>query len=169
MTTLYLVEPDAAAAWRPFSDCRPVAELRAGVWLIRERWEAIAGGETAAIFGPDHLVGFAEDGVPAVTKVTGVDGPALIGQSRFAPSGVVPEFPDEPARLVNEGFTVGWWVPAGARWEPGADVEAAVDVEGLVLAGAFDLITALEHFLVADVADFTDEPGDPVPESSTRM
>jgi len=36
MTTLYLVEPDAAAAWRPFSDCRPVAELRAGSEILAD-------------------------------------------------------------------------------------------------------------------------------------
>jgi UDP-N-acetylglucosamine diphosphorylase/glucosamine-1-phosphate N-acetyltransferase len=166
MTDLYLVEPEAHGAWYPFADCRPVAELRAGAWLIRERWEAIAGGDTTAIFGPEHLAGFAEDGVPTVTGLAGVDGPALVGESRFAPSGVVPELPDVPARLVNEGFTVGWWVPEGTRWEPGAEFETAVEVEGLVLAGAFDLLTALEHFLVADVADFTTDPGDPLPEGS---
>jgi UDP-N-acetylglucosamine diphosphorylase/glucosamine-1-phosphate N-acetyltransferase len=58
-------------------------------------------------------------------------------------------------------------VPGGVQWEPGAEFDAVVDVEGLVLAGAFDLVTALEHFLVADAADFTTEPGDALPEGST--
>ena len=41
MTALYLLEPDAAEpAWAPFAGVRPVAELRAGIWRIRERWEA---------------------------------------------------------------------------------------------------------------------------------
>jgi len=38
---LHLLEPDApGAAWAPFAGVRPIAELRAGVWKIRERWEA---------------------------------------------------------------------------------------------------------------------------------
>lgn len=164
MSGLYLLEPEASAAWFPFADCRPVAELRAGAWLIRERWEAIAQAEASAIFGPEHLHGFAEDGVPPVYAPGEIQGPTLVGRSDFAPSGVRPELPSEAARLVNDGETVGWWVPEGARWESGADYAAQVALEGMVLHGSYDLITALEHLLVADTADFTHEPGDPVPD-----
>lgn len=165
MSDLYLLEPTAGLAWYPFAQCRPVAELRAGAWLVRERWEAIAGGETRAIFGPDHLLSFSEEGCPPVTARAAVDGSALIGRSDFAPSGVAPELGDAPARLVNDGETVGWWVPAGARWEGEAD-GPEVPVDGMILHGAFDLVTALEHFLVADVADFTHERGDELPQGS---
>lgn len=164
MTALYLLEPQASAAWYPFADCRPVAELRAGAWLIRERWEAIAQSEASGILGAEHLHGFAEDGVPAVHAPREIEGPALIGRSDFAPSGVRPELPAEAARLVNDGETVGWWVPAGARWEPGAAYAAEAALEGMVLHGSYDLITALEHLLVADTADFTHERGDAVPD-----
>ncbi len=168
MSDLYLLEPDSSPFWYPFSDCRPVSELRAGAWLIRERWEAIADGETRAIFGPQHLHGFVEDGVPAVVSAVPVDGPALIGLSAFAPSGESPELPDEPALLVNDGDTVGWWIPEGHRWDPStptADIEE-VAISGILLHGAYDLITALELLLVADTADFTHEPGDELPEAS---
>jgi sugar nucleotidyltransferase family protein len=41
MTSLYLLEPDSPGAeWAPFAGVRPIAELRAGAWRIRERWEA---------------------------------------------------------------------------------------------------------------------------------
>ena len=37
---LYLLEPmNPGPAWAPFAGVRPVAELRAGIWRIRERWE----------------------------------------------------------------------------------------------------------------------------------
>jgi len=167
VTNLYLAEPAPSAAWYPFADARPICELRAGVWLIRERWEAIAQTETAEIFGPPHLRAFAEEGVPPVGDRRPVTGPALVGRSAFAPSGVAPELGEEPARLVNDGTTVGWWVPEGATWD-GEDAESAtVEIEGLLLAGAYDLVTALEHFLPPDAADLTRETNDGVAEGCT--
>jgi UDP-N-acetylglucosamine diphosphorylase/glucosamine-1-phosphate N-acetyltransferase len=166
VTDLYLLEPDPSITWYPFGDCRPVAELRAGVWLIRERWEAIANGEATAIFGPPHLRQFSEDGVPPVCERSPVAGPAVIGHSRFAPTGTAPEWPTGPARLMNDGMPVGWWVPAGATWEGDFPNAPEVELEGMVLTGSYDLISALEHFLVADVTDFTHERGDPIPDGS---
>ena len=78
MTDLYLIEPETTTAWSPFGRCRPTSELRAGAWLVRERWEAIAEGETRAIFGPSGLHGFTEEGVATVGAATSVDGPALM-------------------------------------------------------------------------------------------
>jgi UDP-N-acetylglucosamine diphosphorylase/glucosamine-1-phosphate N-acetyltransferase len=169
MTALYLIEPEPAAAWAPFQDGRPVAEMRAGAWLLRERWEAIADAAAAGIFGPPHLHDFVEDGVPPVSARRRVEGPAVIGRSDFAPSGVRPELPAKPARLVNDGVTVGWWIPAGASWDADAGGEAEVEVDGLLLYGAFDLLTALEHLLAADVADFTHEGGDAIPDGSVLI
>jgi UDP-N-acetylglucosamine diphosphorylase/glucosamine-1-phosphate N-acetyltransferase len=165
MPDLYLLEPAVGPAWAPFQDARPVSELRAGAWLIRERWEAVADGETRAIFGPDHLQAFVEDGVPPVRTGAPVTGPALVGRADFAPSGVPPELGKDAARLVNEEATVGWWVPAGQTWS-GADdsPDEAVPIEGMQLHGAFDLVTALEHLLVPDVQDFLQEHGEPFPD-----
>ncbi|HEX9582838.1 MAG TPA: putative sugar nucleotidyl transferase [Gemmatimonadales bacterium] len=167
MTRVYLLEPELGPAWYPFGDCRPICELRAGIWLIRERWEAVAEGETAAVFGPEHLRSFVEPGAPAVRARTAVEGPAILGRSDFAPSGEPPELGPGPARLINDGVTVGWWVPEGHRWEEHATDGAAVELAGLPLHGAYDLITALEHFLQPDAADFTNERGDGVPDGCT--
>lgn len=164
MTELVLLDPPPAPNWLPFQSSRPVSELRAGAWLIRERWEAVAEAETRAIMVPPHLETFVEDGVPEVRAPSAVSGPALVGRAEFAPSGVVPVLPDSPARLLHEGTVVGWSVPAGATWENEAFAGVDVEVEGLLLHGAYDLLNALDHFLVADVADFTREPGDPVPD-----
>jgi UDP-N-acetylglucosamine diphosphorylase/glucosamine-1-phosphate N-acetyltransferase len=165
--SVYLLEPDLGPHWYPFGDCRPVCELRAGIWRIRERWEAVAEGETAAVFGPAHLRPFVEAGTPPVRPAAPVEGPAIVGRSDFAPSGEPPELGDGPARLVNDGVAVGWWVPQGHRWEGGEAGGAAVELAGLPLHGAYDLVTALEHFLQPDAADFTNERGDGVPEGCT--
>lgn len=164
MTDLYLLDPEPGPAWSPFADSRPIAELRAGAWLIRERWEAVADAETREIFVAPHLRQFTEDGVPAVAERHPVRGPAVIGRSSFAPSGVRPELPNRPARLTHEGDCVGWWVPKGTEWsgdDPGWD---SLEIEGVALRGAFDLVTALELLLAPDVADLTAERGDPVPD-----
>lgn len=166
MPRLYLLDPEPAAAWSPFQAARPVAELRAGAWLIRERWEAIADEETTELFVPSHLYRFVEDGVPPVGGVHPVEGPAVIGRSVFAPSGISVEWSDAPATLRNDGAVVGWWVPEGHRWEGTAAEADGIEIEGFPLHGAYDCLGALEHLLVADVADFTREPGDAVPDGS---
>jgi hypothetical protein len=167
MTDLYLHEPALGPEWYPIADCRPVAENRAGAWLIRERWQAIAGTDARAIFGPAYLHAFSEDGVPPVTAPAAVSGPAIVGLSTFAPSGIPLDLPKSPATLVNDEQPVGWWIPAGEQWDPTAPPQwDPVPVDGLRLHGAYDLVTALEYFLVADVADFTHEGGDQLPDGS---
>ncbi len=167
MTDLILVDPEPSSAWYPFQHSRPVCELRAGAWLIRERWEAIVDGETRAIFAAGPLTAFREDDVPSVQVTEPVTGPAVVARSVFAPSGVSPEWGSEPAELVNDGTVVGWTVPEGAVWEPGVTGWAQLEIDGVLLHGAYDLLEALDHFLEADVADFVTESGDPVPDGST--
>ncbi|MBI2072433.1 MAG: hypothetical protein HYT81_05240, partial [Gemmatimonadetes bacterium] len=93
-----------------------------------------------------------------------MDGPALVGRSDFAPSGVPPDLGGDAARLVHQGETVGWWVPGGERWDGAAEGGPEVELDGLRLHGAYDLVSALEHFLPPDAADFTRERGDGVPD-----
>lgn len=166
MPRLFIIDPPEAAQWQPFCTSRPLAETRAGAWLIRERWEAIADGETDAIFAEAHLHAFVEDGVPPVHEQGAVEGPAIVGLSTFVPTGLAPEVGARPAELVNDESVVGWWIPPGSSWKPGATYDMQVEIDGIPLHGAYDLITALEHFLVADVADFTSEGGDELPDGS---
>lgn len=167
MTDLYLLDPAPGAEWFPFADSRPVSELRAGSWLIRERWEAVADAETRQVFVAPHLTRFVEDGVPAVAARHAVQGPAVIGCSHFAPAGVRPKFPAKPTRLIHDDATVGWWVPKGTEWSGDHDDWSTLVLEGVALRGAFDLVTALEHLLAADVADLTAERGDRIPDGCT--
>ena len=148
---LYLLDPDPAPAWAPFAGVRPLCEPRAGAHLVRERWESFVGAEATAIFALPHLAGFPEPGVPRVEARRSVNGPAVIGSSTFAPRGLAPHLPDAPTRLTHAGITVGWAVPAGATWTGPLPQAQAVEVEGMVLRGVYDLVPALELLLKEDL------------------
>ncbi len=169
MTALYLLEPESpGGAWAPFGGVRPIAELRAGIWRIRERWEAAVGNDATAILG-DHAAGFTEGDEPPIHQSISIAGPAIIGAAWFAPTGV----PLVPAagirRLVHRDETVGWIVPSGERWEGPREKGPVHEVDGLVLRGTYDLLTALEQFLAIDCADFLVAPHDGVPEGSVVL
>lgn len=169
MSALYLLEPgDPGAAWAPFAGVRPIAELRAGVWRVRERWEAACQADATAILG-DHVEQFREADEPPVRPPGPVDGPAVVGASWFAPAGdriSGLEAPGAVRRLRHGDRTVGWIVPAGERWDGPHERGECLEVSGLLLRGAFDLITALERFLGEDCADLKAAPATGVPEGS---
>ncbi len=162
---LYLLDPDPAPAWAPFVGARPLCELRAGAHLIRERWETFVGAETAAIFALPHLAGFPEAGVPSVVPRHPVPGPAVIGSSTFAPRGLAPALPDGAFRLTSGGVTVGWGVGPGATWDGPQAHAAAIEVPGVVLHGAYDLVPALERLLPDDLHGMLGD-SDPLPAGS---
>ena len=164
---LHLLEPASPGPeWEPFAGVRPLSELRAGAWRIRERWEGALRMDAVAILG-GRAEGFVELDEPATRPVGPVEGPAVVALSTFAPSGTSPEVEPGVSRLVHEGVTVAWIVPQGETWS-GPHLEGpAREIDGLHLRGAFDLITALEHFLQADCADFLAAgTQDPIPDSS---
>jgi hypothetical protein len=169
MTALYLLEPDdPGAVWAPFAGVRPVAELRAGVWRVRERWEAACQADATAIIGR-HVEHFHEGDEPPVRPPSPVEGPAVVGASWFAPTGDrIPGLasPGAVRRLRHGDRTVGWIVPAGERWEGPHERGEAREVDGLLLRGAFDLVTALERFLGEDCADLKAAPTTGIPEGS---
>jgi UDP-N-acetylglucosamine diphosphorylase/glucosamine-1-phosphate N-acetyltransferase len=168
MTRLYLLEPAAPGAeWAPFAGVRPLAELRAGIWRIRERWEAALDADAVAILG-DHVDGFREGDEPPVRRLEPVDGPAIVGASWFAPTGARLA-PGNARRLVHGGHTVGWVVAEGERWTGPHEDGAAVELDGLPLRGTFDLVTALERLLGADCADLQAAPRGGVPEGSVVL
>ncbi|MFL5403643.1 MAG: putative sugar nucleotidyl transferase [Gemmatimonadales bacterium] len=166
MTALYLLEPESpGAAWAPFAGVRPVSELRAGIWRIRERWEAAVGNDATALLG-SHLAAFIEGDEPPLRPPEPVDGPAIVAAAWFAPTGVPISPADEVRRLLHHDETVGWVVPAGERWERPHQLGAALKIEGVPLRGTYDLLTALELLLPADCADFLAAPHAGVPEGS---
>ncbi len=169
MTSLYLLEPDpAGAAWAPFAGVRPVAELRAGLWRIRERWESALQRDTTAILG-HHAAGFTEFDEPPCRPPMPIEGPSIIAASWFAPSGAPIESAAPVRRLTHGGATVGWVVPSGEHWERPNDDGPGLEVDGVLLRGAYDLVTALEKLLGADCADFRAAPSTGVPQGSVVL
>jgi UDP-N-acetylglucosamine diphosphorylase / glucose-1-phosphate thymidylyltransferase / UDP-N-acetylgalactosamine diphosphorylase / glucosamine-1-phosphate N-acetyltransferase / galactosamine-1-phosphate N-acetyltransferase len=166
VTALYLLEPESpGAAWAPFTGVRPVAELRAGIWRIRERWEAAVGTDATAILGT-HAAGFSEGDEPPTRPPGVITGPAIVGAAWFAPTGVPVSPGHATRRLVHGDETVGWVVPEGERWTGPHEKGPALEVDGLRLHGAYDLLTALENLLTADGVDFLAAPHSGVPEGS---
>jgi len=162
---LYLLDPEPAPPWAPFAGARPLCELRAGAHLIRERWETFVGTEAAGIFALPHLTGFSEPGVPPVSGRRPVPGPAVIGSSTFAPSGLAPALSDGAFRLTSGGITVGWGIGPGATWDGPQPHAAAVEVSGMVLHGVYDLLPALERLLPDDLRALLGDT-DPLPAGS---
>lgn len=166
MSRLFCLEPsDPAEVWQPYTGARPLAELRAGAWRIRERWAGVLGLEDTAILG-GPAAEFAD--VDSATLVTSgpVQGPAIVARSDFAPAGVQLELEPEIRRLTHEGATVAWIVPAGATWRAPQEDGAELAIEGLPLSGAWDLITALEHLLAADCTAALAAGPEPVPDGT---
>lgn len=145
---LHLVDPEPHARWSPFQGVRPVAELRAGVWRIRVRWERALGTPAVAIHAP-ACAGFTELDEPPCISDDSIEGPAIIARSDFVPALQKLALAPDTRRLVHGEETVAWVVGKGERW-PADRSGKAQEIEGIVLGGVFDLVTALEAFLLPD-------------------
>ncbi|HET8649011.1 MAG TPA: putative sugar nucleotidyl transferase, partial [Gemmatimonadales bacterium] len=169
MTLLYLLDQDDdSGRWAPFLGARPIAELRAGAWRIRERWER-ALGIPAAVILSNRVSGYHELDEPAVRPIGPIRGPAVIARSDFAPADGPAPRDAELRRLTAAGRVVAWLVPDGGVWSgPAADGPAA-EIAGVEIDGTFGLITALEQLLPGDCAAFGIGTGDPLPAGSTVL
>jgi UDP-N-acetylglucosamine diphosphorylase/glucosamine-1-phosphate N-acetyltransferase len=165
VSRLYLLEPEPSPAWEPFAGVRPVAELRAGAWLLRERWEAAVGSPATGIVG-EHVADFADTEGPPVLPTSGLTGPAVVARSEVVPPRAPLVFPPGTRRLTAGGHTVAWRLEAGEPWT-GPDVRGeGLETGALPLRGAWDLVTVLERLLAADCDEFTAAAADPVPAGS---
>ena len=163
MTRLFLLEPEhLGPSWAPFAGVRPLCELRAGAWLIRERWEAALGCRAEAILD-DRQTAFAEPGAPPVRGAHDLTGPAIITSSVCIPPRAALTFPDGVRRLTVGEVTVAWSLAPGEVWRGRHDEGGGLDLAGHLLHGAYDLVTALETLLGPDCLEFTAAPADPVP------
>jgi UDP-N-acetylglucosamine diphosphorylase / glucose-1-phosphate thymidylyltransferase / UDP-N-acetylgalactosamine diphosphorylase / glucosamine-1-phosphate N-acetyltransferase / galactosamine-1-phosphate N-acetyltransferase len=96
MTTLLLYDDVRARQFEPFSSTRPVGELRAGVALIRERWERVAGGIAAGFISAAHLAHFEEEGAPA-GWTSDIPAGAIVVNTRCVPAAGARLDPDQSA------------------------------------------------------------------------
>jgi UDP-N-acetylglucosamine diphosphorylase/glucosamine-1-phosphate N-acetyltransferase len=155
MTRLLLLEPDDAdGRWQPFRGVRPVAELRAGAWRIRERWEHAVGVRAEAIVSRS-TAGFTDVDTPPVVTPGSVRGPALLAASDFIPEVSPLPMPDGVTRLVAHGRTVARILAPGESARELDDAGHSRDISGRWLRGTFDLLEALDGPLQADCAAVT--------------
>jgi UDP-N-acetylglucosamine diphosphorylase/glucosamine-1-phosphate N-acetyltransferase len=164
MTRLVCLEPAAPGpAWQPFAGSRPIAELRAGAWRIRDRWAGILGLEYTVVMG-NHIAQFVDvDSAPVIPPGT-VTGPAVVARSDFAPAGGGLTLEPGVRRITHEDATVAWIVAEGEEWDGPNERGPSVPVDGLLLRGAWDLITAIEQLLPGDCADALAAGPDAVPD-----
>lgn len=68
MSELVLYDDAIARGFEPFALTRPFGEMRAGIALVRERWEGAMGGPAAGALVAEHLRDFEESGAPRAVR-----------------------------------------------------------------------------------------------------
>lgn len=162
MTALYLLEPDRpGAAWAPFAGAAPLSELRAGAWRIRERWAGALDAKPRGALAA-HAAGPRPTGALPVVTADAVRGPGWVADATFAP-----RLPMRAAasarRLLFEGRTVAWRLDPGETWKGPHDRGDGLVIDGIVLRGAWDLLTVLEQYLFPDTLAELERGSDPLP------
>lgn len=159
MTALVLLDhhrgTPADDALAPITTARPLAEVRVGARLVRERWAAAFGLSVHGVIAADRFAGFDEPGsAPILADDAIVTAGTIIADSHFAPS----------LQHVTIGTDVAWMhagavvaatlsAPATVREirERGLPAGAhAGTVDGWQLTHAWDLIGHLPAMLAAD-------------------
>ena len=164
MTQLYLYDdPADVPNFYPFTQSRPIGELRYGAHLLRER--AAIFGLPVSYTGPSHLCGFTEPEAPGV-QASPSDKHAIYLRSSFL---LDPGQQDDIAlpasdgtatvRLVDgSGATIGAFM-SGRGWKGPVSIDAAwpaATLHGKLLPGIWqiiaDLVPALRADLEAEIA-----------------
>ncbi|MDE3152264.1 MAG: hypothetical protein KGL93_08450 [Gemmatimonadota bacterium] len=85
MSELFLYDDAVARRFEPFALTRPMAEMRAGALLIRERWETAIGRPCAGLVSASHLRDFVERDAPRAVH-DAIPAGAILANSRCAVS-----------------------------------------------------------------------------------
>jgi UDP-N-acetylglucosamine diphosphorylase / glucose-1-phosphate thymidylyltransferase / UDP-N-acetylgalactosamine diphosphorylase / glucosamine-1-phosphate N-acetyltransferase / galactosamine-1-phosphate N-acetyltransferase len=165
MTAIYLLEPnDPGQAWAPFAGAAPLSEMRAGAWLLHERWARGIHGKVRGIVAA-HAAGPRPTGAIPLVAAETIVGPAWVVDATFAPKLPMRAVASN-RRLLHAGRAVAWKLDPGQQWTGPFTEGDGVVIEGRPLRGAWELITALEQFLFSDTLGALDGSGDPIPEGT---
>jgi UDP-N-acetylglucosamine diphosphorylase/glucosamine-1-phosphate N-acetyltransferase len=155
---LYLYDDAIARGFEPFALTRPFGEMRAGIALVRERWERAMGGAAAGAFAAAHLGDFEEPGAPAAA--TEARAGAIVANTRC----IVPMGWSAPDADVwtCDGRIAAVRSATAMRAETLGDGSVAleelratgvrvVDIPGRWIGAVWELITTLVSQLRADI------------------
>jgi UDP-N-acetylglucosamine diphosphorylase/glucosamine-1-phosphate N-acetyltransferase len=154
MTTLYLYDDARARAFEPFALTRPMAEMRAGAALIRERWmRAVQADAVQVLCGPE-MRDFDEPG--AARCATGkIPAGSIVANARCAPALLM-----DAVKARKRAATSTVWSCGGAlaAVRIGKDMDADAFATGAVsvdsLAAGTGAICELAGWWVQEIWDF---------------
>ncbi|MDH3272056.1 MAG: putative sugar nucleotidyl transferase [Gemmatimonadota bacterium] len=169
---LYLFDDRRARGWAPLTLTRPVGELLHGCLTQRERAERVFGGPCVGYLSRPALHGFDEPGAAPVVSADEVldDATRVFLSSRAVPDFGTVGVPDERRRIVIDGQTAGWIVPAGEpppadAWlrdpDQADDYGAPLAVAGRLLEHLWDLVAENGARVLRDVAELWPEDSAP--------
>ncbi len=168
MTTVYLYDDANARSFEPFASCRPLSEMRAGAWLIRERWRALLGATDAVdtqFIAGERQRDFDE---PGTTAAAGTVPPGSI----LVNARCVPALPADPTAAARRAAGCSMWrcgdQLAAVRIKDRLDLAAFADgslslesipigtgaigtIEGWWLDAVWDFIRLLPEQLASDL------------------
>lgn len=170
MTLLVLYDDARARTFEPFASTRPLAEMRAGTALARERWTALFQPQHGVQFvAGDRLASFDEPGAARAATGTLPAG-TIVANARF-----VPAFPTDLAKAMQRAATTSLWRAkdrlAAVRLRAPLDIAAFADGT-LALDELFagtGAISDLEGWWIEEVWDFIRLLGDHLLSDITRL
>jgi len=161
MSGLVLYDDATARGFEPFALTRPVSELRAGVALVRERWETALGARAIGFIGAAHLDDFEEPGAPPAWKDAELAVGTIVANARALPT----------LEVVRDSAADGWMIggrlaavrltrvtPSAALRDGAAELDALATPSGrrTTLGGhwidaPWDLVRHLSEMLAEDI------------------
>lgn len=149
-------------ALAPITTARPLAEVRAGARLIRERWASALGGTVTGVIAARRLSGFEEPNAAVVlSDDVLLDAGTIVALSHFAPA-MQPAATAGVDTWVHGAHAVAAILPTACRVREVRDIgivtgTRASALDGWMLSRPWDLIGHLPAMLAADAALIADE------------
>ncbi len=159
MSVVVLLEHDAGGTasdtFAPVTTARPLAEVRAGAALVRERWAMALERPVAGVIAAPRLAGFEEPGAaPILMHDVVLDAGTIVAHSHFAPA-LLPSGLGDADCLTHDGVVVASVLrdatSVAALRERGITTGSSPRaLTGWLLRHAWDLIGHLPAMLAAD-------------------
>ena len=158
MTDIVLYDDAIARGFEPFALTRPFGEMRAGISLVRERWEGALGGAASGALMAEHLRDFEELSAPRAVREARAG--TIVANTRC----IVPlgwSAPDADV-WTCDGHVAAVRLGAGIQADALRDGEVAleelaragsrvVDIPGRWIGAVWELITTLLPQLREDI------------------